>query len=58
MWVHTIAVEEERLLIGRTDCGGHFPFQIDCGEQPDTSAVGLSDVVKQQSAVRVQTKSH
>jgi hypothetical protein len=42
------------MLIGRTDCGGHLPFQIDCGEEPDTSAVGLSDVVEQQRAVRVQ----
>lgn len=43
-----------RMLIGRTDCDGHLPFQIDCGEEPDTSAVGLSDVVEQQGAVRVQ----
>jgi len=35
------------MLIGRTDCGGHLPFQIDCGGKPDTSAVGLSDVVEQ-----------
>ena len=52
MWAHTVAVEEKRLLIGRTDCDGHLPFQIDSGEEPDTSAVGLSDV-EQQGAVRV-----
>jgi hypothetical protein len=54
LWAHTIAVEAKRMLIGRTDCGGHLPFQIYCGEEPDTSAVGLSDVVEQQRAVRVQ----
>lgn len=37
----------------RTDSSGHLPFQIDCGEEPDTSAVGLSDVVIQHMAVRV-----
>ena len=37
-------------MLGRTDSSGHLPFQIACGEEPDTSEVGLCDVDTQRAA--------